>query len=635
MKPLPRTLSRFISALLLSSSALLTPARAEIQTLTVLGANGSAGSIDTFSEASRDQVNWGPAYLFTGHPWGNVTGTNAWLNFDPDPAAGVGTDANHAFTYYRIRFVAPASWVGEPEIAIQMIADNRGHATLNSTFLGTIDGSGSFSPPGDALVPGVNTLYVTLEDWGGINGINYRIDISVDSDDGFILAEVTDTDVDGLNSDEETALGTDPDNPDTDGDGVLDGVDPNPLDAQPELEARIAALEQQLSDCDDLVALLQQTLDDRDASITGLSSDLATAQAQATSLAEQLSLCQAHKVQLETQLDEAAAHLVALNAQLDTAVGANAALQAQLDAANATVAGLQADLTHAVAQIASLEGQLADSQAQVASLETQLAAANAANAQLTADLAAAQNQIATLEGELQAATAQIAGLHSELQAAHANIAALQSELQAATARIAELENSLILALQENASLQAQLADTQAQLADTAAQLAQCMADKAALEAALQVAEDTIAAQQQQITDLTLDLEAAFAVIADLQTVNADQAALLAAVSGDLSAYEAFLRQTFRDPDFQIAGATPAEKVAHLVAALLEVNRGRNLDIYRELGGRVGHGHDDRDDHDHDHGKSDKKPSRKSEKSDKSGKDSGGKYTGKGNGKGRG
>lgn len=44
-------------------------------------------------------------------------------------------------------------------------------------------------------------------------------------------ADGNDIDGDGLSEEEELARGTDPDNPDSDNDGVLDGVDPNPLDA--------------------------------------------------------------------------------------------------------------------------------------------------------------------------------------------------------------------------------------------------------------------------------------------------------------------------------------------------------------------------------------------------------------------
>ena len=77
-----------------------------------------------------------------------------------------------------------------------MNADNRGQVTLNDTFLGQIDGRGSFTST--ELQPGLNTLYLTLVDWGGWVGFTYRIDITVEADEGFVLGGAGDSDVDGL-----------------------------------------------------------------------------------------------------------------------------------------------------------------------------------------------------------------------------------------------------------------------------------------------------------------------------------------------------------------------------------------------------------------------------------------------------
>ncbi|MCF3648588.1 hypothetical protein [Synoicihabitans lomoniglobus] len=606
----PSRLVTYLAAAIITIAAFANApaARAETQTLTVLGANGTAGAIDTYSEASRDQVTWGPAYLFTGHPWGNVQGTNAWLNFDPDPAAGVGTNDDHAFTYYRIRFVAPASWVGDPSIAIQMIADNRGHATLNNTFLGTIDGSGSFAPSGAALVPGVNYLYVTLEDWGGINGINYRIDISVDSDDGFILAEVTDTDIDGLNSDEEAALGTDPDNPDTDGDGVLDGVDEHPLDASPELLAQIAELEQLLADCDDYVALLEQQLQACNANSVGLASDLDVARTQISVLTSERDDCLAMKADLE--------------AQLAAALTANSVLQDALNAANATISTQAGDLASAYATITTLSAELASSGATIASLTADLDAANAEIDALNADLVIANDQIDTLTTELDDATAQIATLTANLSAANATIAGLTTDLAHANNTIAGLVADLEAANGQINILTADLVSANAQIDGLTSDLATANGQIDTLTSELDDANAQITtltadlgSANAQIAALTLDLAAAQATIADLQAIIAAQTTLLGFIDTDISAYEQYLRDTFRDPTFQIAGDNSAEKVSALIASLFEINRGDTLAIYRELGGDVGY-------NDH-HGKFDKGKSDKSSKgkSDKSSKGS--------------
>ena len=599
MNRLPSSIARLTSSLLLCLCALASPAKAELQTLTVLGANGTIGDVDLYAEASRDNgVTWQPAYLSGTHPWGLIEGTTSWVNFDPNNAVGL-----NSTTLYRVRFIAPDAWIGEPTIFVQMNADNRGIVRLNDTHLGTIDGRGNFTPPGDALVPGLNTLFLTLVDWGGIVGFNYRIDITVDSDDGFILGEAGDSDVDGLTDGEEETLGTDPHNPDTDGDGVLDGSDPHPLDAQPELEAKIAELEQQLADCDDLVALLQQTLEERDASIAALNGDIAAAQAQISTLTTQLNDCLAHKATLETTLAAANAQIAALQVQLAASDEANTALQTQLDAANATIASLNSDLEAANASIAALTAELTACQTEVAALQSELGEANASIVQLTAELAAANGQIATLVADLTSAQQTIALLETELAVANSRIGALSLQ-------VAGLQSDLAAAQSEAAALADSLSQTQAELAQTTALLEQCMADKAGLESAL-------AAAQDEIASLTANLAAAHALIVDLSALNDAQAALIASVAGDIDAYEAFLRVEFRNPGFTIAGGTPAERVANLVAALLEVNRGRNLDIYRELGGKLGSSG-------HNHGKSDKKsqkqPSGKSDKkSDKNGK----------------
>ena len=46
-----------------------------------------------------------------------------------------------------------------------------------------------------------------------------------------LQAEPGDADGDGIADDDEIAMGLDPDDPDTDNDGIADGVDPDPLHA--------------------------------------------------------------------------------------------------------------------------------------------------------------------------------------------------------------------------------------------------------------------------------------------------------------------------------------------------------------------------------------------------------------------
>jgi hypothetical protein len=195
---------------------------AATQTLTILGGKGEVGSIDPYAEASRDGgQTWQPAYLTGWHPWGFIEGTNSWINFDPSPFVGLNTT-----TLYRIRFSAPAAWTGTPQMNIRISADNHAEVKFNDAYIGTIEYVGALNANAQFaanLRPGVNTIMLSLTDWGGWVGFNYRIDMSVEADDGFVLGETGDSDVDGLKDTEEAILGTDPNNPDSDGDGINDG----------------------------------------------------------------------------------------------------------------------------------------------------------------------------------------------------------------------------------------------------------------------------------------------------------------------------------------------------------------------------------------------------------------------------
>ena len=70
-----------------------------------------------------------------------------------------------------------------------------------------------------------------------------------------------DSDGDGLTDEQEQALGTDPDNPDTDGDGVPDGADPEPKGTPPTLSVTASPVfhDAQTRRCVDLVAKVTQS----------------------------------------------------------------------------------------------------------------------------------------------------------------------------------------------------------------------------------------------------------------------------------------------------------------------------------------------------------------------------------------
>lgn len=148
------------------------------QSLTILGANGSPGSIEANTDYSKDGgVTWHPAYLFTGHPWGYIAGTNAWLNQNPSPFVGLNDRVD-----FRIRFYVPDAWAAA-HMTYQVNADNEADILVNGTqAVHTVGGPiSSGTLPTQYLIPGINTIYVRLIDYGGWVGLNYRIDISMDT----------------------------------------------------------------------------------------------------------------------------------------------------------------------------------------------------------------------------------------------------------------------------------------------------------------------------------------------------------------------------------------------------------------------------------------------------------------------
>lgn len=155
---------------------------APIQTLTILGGSGVQGQIDPYTEASRDGgLTWQPAYLTGWHPWGFAAGTNSWVNFDPSPFVGL-----NSTTDYRIRFNVPADF-SSPHMTFTIKADNRAWLSINGTFISQFDGESS-GAAGDqviaqALLPGVNEITIRLQDFGGWVGLNYRIDMTMFSNE--------------------------------------------------------------------------------------------------------------------------------------------------------------------------------------------------------------------------------------------------------------------------------------------------------------------------------------------------------------------------------------------------------------------------------------------------------------------
>lgn len=150
------------------------------QTFTILGANGTIGTQDPYIQALIEgSTTWTQAYLTGPHIWGEVPGTNSWLNFDPDPEVGINTS-----TPYRIRFMVPPDYTN-PSMTFQVKADNLGIIYINDTYIDSVEGEGTPSVPDatieQALHVGLNEIRITMVDWGGVVGLNYRIDVTMTS----------------------------------------------------------------------------------------------------------------------------------------------------------------------------------------------------------------------------------------------------------------------------------------------------------------------------------------------------------------------------------------------------------------------------------------------------------------------
>lgn len=199
----------FGTPLAYADDAVLTVVPPPTQTLTILGGSGNVGdfaaNVEYYNPATS---NWQPAYLVNyapyghpvTHPWGNIAGTNHWINYETDGASdpGAGPTTNQTLWYlYRVRFTVPTDAVN-PKMTFSLKADNfaqvainnvmAGGSTqfinntyMNNVIVGTADQLNADAVFAQAVHPGENTITLNIGDWGGLNGFNFRIDLSMQS----------------------------------------------------------------------------------------------------------------------------------------------------------------------------------------------------------------------------------------------------------------------------------------------------------------------------------------------------------------------------------------------------------------------------------------------------------------------
>lgn len=168
----------FLSLLLIFSKV----ASSGTQSLAILGGYGNTGDLSQTTEYfDKATGTWKQAYLVGGnHPWGLAAGTNQWVNYKPSFFLGLNTT-----TDYRIRFFVPEDF-SQPKMNFIIKADNEAWLKLNGVELGHVVGSNT-GAAGDALLKGalkigLNEITLTMADYGGWVGLNYRIDIEVQSE---------------------------------------------------------------------------------------------------------------------------------------------------------------------------------------------------------------------------------------------------------------------------------------------------------------------------------------------------------------------------------------------------------------------------------------------------------------------
>ncbi len=184
-------------------------APAPTQTLTILGGSGNVGDVASNVEYYNPvTATWQPAYLANyaayghpvTHPWGTVAGTNRWINYRTDG----GSDPRSPFdtsTYwylYRVRITVPAD-AQNATMTFSLKADNRAQVAINGVstgpeIVGQATGVNADAVFSQNLHPGENTITLNVGDEGGLNGFNFRIDLTVDSNQPLEIVEpVTDT----------------------------------------------------------------------------------------------------------------------------------------------------------------------------------------------------------------------------------------------------------------------------------------------------------------------------------------------------------------------------------------------------------------------------------------------------------
>lgn len=174
------------------------------QTLTILGGSGNPGdvaaNVEYYNPASGQ---WQPAFLADyapygypiTHPWGNVPGTTRWINYKTSGGSDPGASGTNRLQYlYRVRFTVPDDAVN-PTMTFSLKADNFAQVAINGVAAGGLITGQANQVNVDAVfsqnvLVAENTITLKIGDEGGLNGFNFRIDLSMQSSEPIEIVPV-------------------------------------------------------------------------------------------------------------------------------------------------------------------------------------------------------------------------------------------------------------------------------------------------------------------------------------------------------------------------------------------------------------------------------------------------------------
>ena len=177
-------------------------------------------------------------------------------------------------------------------------------------------------------------------------------------------------------------------------------------------------------------------------------------------------------------------------------------------------------------------------------------------------------------------------LLAELEAAYALIESLQQEVASLNQTNSDLEYQIVTLENQNTVYISQITELESQLGDMAERVHD-------LESQLETLETRVSGLDQQVADLQQQIEELKSLVGGLESqityledkvraLQAELDALKQTLNLSLNLLEEDFRATFHDPVFEIPGNNSEEKLENLVQAIIDLNKGRKMGLYKAL-----------------------------------------------------